>query len=71
MASFQAKTTWERLRKGENKNYHSDHFLPVTQQRIQKKKKSEKIQQTKKHHCGLLLKPKQNGKSRERVKINK
>ena len=42
MASFQAKTTWERLRKGENKNYHSDHFLPVTQQRIQKKKKKAK-----------------------------
>ena len=71
MASFQAKNTWDRPRKGENKNYRSDHFLPVTQQRIQKKKKSEKIQQTKKHHCGLLLKPKQNGKSRERVKINK
>ena len=28
MASFQAKTGWERPRKSENKNYHSDHFLP-------------------------------------------
>ena len=28
MASFQAKTDWEGLRKSENKNYHSDHFLP-------------------------------------------
>ena len=42
MASFQAKNTWERPRKGENKNYRSDHFLPVTQQRIQKKKKKQK-----------------------------
>ena len=47
MASFQAKTTWERLRKGENKNYHSDHFLPVTQQRIQKKKKAKKFNKLK------------------------
>ena len=28
MASFQAKTGWERPRKSENKNYRSDHFLP-------------------------------------------
>ena len=25
---FQAKKGWERPRKSENKNYHSDHFLP-------------------------------------------
>ena len=42
MAYFPAKLGWERLRKSENKNYHSDHFLPVTQQRIQKKKKKRK-----------------------------
>ena len=28
MASFQAKTVWERLRKSENENYRSDLFLP-------------------------------------------
>ena len=28
MASFQAITGWERLRKSENENYLSDHFLP-------------------------------------------
>ena len=27
IASFQAKTGWERSRNGENKNYRSDHFL--------------------------------------------
>ena len=31
MASFQAKTSWERPRKNENKNYHYDHFLPEPQ----------------------------------------
>ena len=28
MASFQAKTGWERPRKREKKNYRSDQFLP-------------------------------------------
>ena len=28
MASFQAKTGWERPKKSENKNYRSNHFLP-------------------------------------------
>ena len=28
MASFQAKTSWERPRKNETKNYRSDQFLP-------------------------------------------
>ena len=27
MASFQAKTGWERPRKSENKNYNSNQFL--------------------------------------------
>ena len=30
MASFQAETRWETLRKSENKNYRSDQFLPDT-----------------------------------------
>ena len=37
MASFQAKTGWERPRKSENKNYCFDHFLPDPQQKIPKK----------------------------------
>ena len=28
MASFQAKIGWQRARKREKKNYHSDQFLP-------------------------------------------
>ena len=28
MASFQAKISWKMPRKGENKNYRSDPFLP-------------------------------------------
>ena len=28
MASFQAKIGWKRMRKRENKNYHSVSFLP-------------------------------------------
>ena len=28
MASFQAKTSWERPRKIENENYRFDHFQP-------------------------------------------
>ena len=37
MASFQAKTGLERLRKRENKNYRSDQFLPDPEYRIPKK----------------------------------
>ena len=37
MASFQAKTGWERPRKSENKNYRSDLFLPDPELRIPKK----------------------------------
>ena len=39
MASFQAKTGWDRPKKGENKNYRSDQFLPNTLQGIPKKQK--------------------------------
>ena len=28
MTFLQAKTSWERLRKSEDKNYHSDHLQP-------------------------------------------
>ena len=37
MASFQAKTGWERPRKSENKNYCSDQFLADPLKRIPKK----------------------------------
>ena len=37
MASFPAKTGWDRPTKGENKNYHSDQFLSNTLQGIPKK----------------------------------
>ena len=37
MASFQAKTSWDRSRKSENKNYCSDEFLSDLEQRIPKK----------------------------------
>ena len=50
MASFQAKTGWETLRKRENKNYCSDQFLPDSLQRIPKKQKKK----IKKHHCGFF-----------------
>ena len=37
MASFQAKISWERLRKSENKKNRSDEFLPEPEERIPKK----------------------------------
>ena len=50
MASFQAKTGWDRLKKKENKNYRSDQFLPDSLQRIPKKQQKNK----KKHHYGFF-----------------
>ena len=52
MASFQAKTSWERPRKREKKNYRSDQFLLDPKQRIPKKQ--QKIQKIKKHHYGFF-----------------
>ena len=40
MASFQAKTGWERPGKSENKNYRSDQFLPDPLKRIPKKQQN-------------------------------
>ena len=37
MASFKAKTGWERRRKREKENYHSDWCLTDQEQRIPKK----------------------------------
>ena len=60
MASFQAKTSWERSRKSENKNYRSYQFLPDPEQRIPKK--SEKNSKNQETSLWLLFKPKQVGK---------
>ena len=66
MASFQAKTGWDRSRKRENKNYRSDQFLTNPEQRIPKKlKKFKKLKKTLLRH---LSKPKHVGKGRERKK---
>ena len=60
MASFQAKTGWDWLRKGESKNYCSIQFLPNPEQRIPKK--SEKNSKNQETSLWLLFKPKQVGK---------
>ena len=64
MASFPAKTGWDRPKKGENENYRSNQFQPNPLQRIPKKQ-----QKNKKTPFSLLFKPKQVGKGREREKI--
>ena len=64
MASFPAKTGWDRPKKGENENYRSNQFQPNPLQRIPKKQ-----QKNKKTPFSLLFKPKQVGKGRERQKI--
>ena len=63
MASFQAKTGWETLRKRENKNYRSDQFVPDPLQRIPKK-----MQKNFKKPLRLLFGPKDVRKARERKK---
>ena len=47
MASFQAKTGWEKPRKRENKNYCSDQFLPTRNREF--KKNSKNFQKIKKN----------------------
>ena len=61
MASFHAKTSWERSIKSENKNYRSDQFLPDLLQRIPKQlqKNSKK---KKKNHYGLFVSQNKLGK---------
>ena len=43
MDLFQAKISWKRMRKRENKNYLSVPFLPNTSQKIEKKLKKNTI----------------------------
>ena len=50
MASFQAKTGWERQRKSEKKNYRFDQFLPNPLQRIPK----NIAKKLKKHHYSFF-----------------
>ena len=68
MVFFPAKPGWESPRKSENKNYHSDHFLPEPLQRIEQKN-SKKNSKNKKTPRSLLFNPKQVGNGRERVTI--
>ena len=63
MASFQAKTGWETLRKRENKNYRSNQFVPDPLQRIPKK-----MQKNFKKPLRLPFWPKDVRKARERKK---
>ena len=67
MAYFQAKIGWKRLRKWENKNYHSVSFLLDALQKISKKQ--EKYSKNEKILLWHHLKPKQVGKVQERKKI--
>ena len=57
IASFEAKISWKRLRKRENKNYRSVSFHPEERGKI-KKKNSKKIQKIEKYHYGFI--PSQN-----------
>ena len=64
MGSFQAKIGWKRLRKRENKDYHSVSFLPNGLEKIPKKQlKNLKIP------LWQHFKPKQVGKGLERENI--
>ena len=67
MAYFQAKIRWKRLRKRENKNYHTVSFQLDALQKISKKleKKFKKLKST----IIASFQAKQVGKVREREKI--
>ena len=62
MASFQAKTGWDRLKKKENKNYRSDQFLPNPLQRIPKKQQKNK-KKIKIHRYGFFSSQNRFGKA--------
>ena len=61
MASFQAKISWKRSRKRENKICDSVPFHPDAQQKIPKKM-ARKLKNFKKNPLWLHFKPKQVGK---------
>ena len=60
MASFQAKTRWERPRKSENKNFRSSISYSIRNREL--KKYSKKIQNTKKRHNRFFSSPNWLGK---------
>ena len=62
MASFHAKTSWERSIKSENKNYRSDQFLPDLLQRIPKQLQKNSKKLKKKNHYGLFVSQNKLGK---------
>ena len=53
MASFQAKTGWERSRNNENKNSCSDQYLPDPLYKIPKKI-AKNFKKLKKYHYGFF-----------------
>ena len=62
MDSLQAKIGWKRMRKSENKNYHSVPFLPDAKQKIPKQQ--QKNSKNYRIPLRVHLKPKQVGKDR-------
>ena len=52
MASFQAKIGWKRMKKRENKNYHSVPFNPT--QNLTFQKNSNIIEKIKVYHYGFI-----------------
>ena len=54
MDSYQAKIGWKRMRKSENKNYHSVPFLSYPTRNRNFQKSSKKIQKIKKYHYGFI-----------------
>ena len=52
IASFEAKTRWERPRKSENKNFRSSISYSIRNREL--KKYSKKIQKIRKHHYGFF-----------------
>ena len=69
MASFQAKTGWDRPKNKENKSYRSDQFLSNPLQRIPKKiaKKFKKLKNT--IMASFQAKIGWEGLEREKIKI--
>ena len=67
MTSFQSKIGWTRLRKTENKSYRSVSFLPGDKSKI--KKKQQKNSKNERIPLRVHLKPKYDGKGREKQKI--
>ena len=54
MASFQAKTGWKRLKKGENKNYRFVSFRFYTTNNRKFQKNSKNMQKIQKYHYGFI-----------------